>query len=62
MTLRGPIYRPGDTVPQSGQYGVVDRQREYLGREVTCVRREPFPPTRTSREYGYVLRDATAHR
>lgn len=55
------IYRPGQTVRVSGQYGVVDVNGAYLGREVTCVAGEPFPPTRTTREYGYVLRDATSH-
>jgi hypothetical protein len=54
------IYRPGQTVPVSGQYAAVDRFGAYMGREVTCVRGEPFPPTRTG-EFGYVLRDATAH-
>jgi hypothetical protein len=53
-----PIYRPGETVPASGQYAVVDRNGRYLGVEVTCVRGEPFPPTSSINQYGYVLRDA----
>lgn len=55
------INRPGDTVPHSGQYAVVTRSGAHVGREVTCVRGEPFPPTRTSAEHGYVLVDATLH-
>jgi hypothetical protein len=57
------IYRPGETVPTSGQYGVVNVHGTYLGREVTCVRGETFPPTRHgTTEYGYKLRDTTVHR
>lgn len=56
------IYRPGQTVLTSGQYGVVNSGGRYLGREVTCVRGETFPPVnRLAGEYGFVLRDATRH-
>jgi hypothetical protein len=60
--LTGPIYRPGEVVPRSGQYGSCDRYGTYQGREVTCVRGERFPPTRAgTAEYGYRLRDLTVH-
>lgn len=55
------IHRPGEIVPISGQYAVVGHSGRRVGREVTCVRGEPFPPTRTPVEYGYVLVDATEH-
>lgn len=55
------IYRPGQRVPISGQYGVVNARGAYLGVERTCVKGEPFPPITTPSGYGYVLRDATAH-
>ncbi len=55
------IYRPGQRVPISGQYGVVNRLGTYLGTERTCVRGEPFPPINTPGGHGYVLRDATKH-
>ena len=55
------IYRPGQIVPRSGQYGVVNRLGAFLGVERTCVRGEPFPPIQTPGGYGYVLRDATIH-
>lgn len=55
------IYKPGNIVPTSGQYGVVDALGIYLGVERTCVKGEPFPPITTPRGVGYVLRDATAH-
>ena len=56
------IYRPGQTVPVSGQYAVVTASGQSVGREVTCVRGESFPPTRHgTSEYGYVLVDATTH-
>lgn len=54
-------YRPGQIVPRSGQYGVVNRYGSYLGVERTCVKGERFPPITTSGGVGYVLRDATAH-
>jgi hypothetical protein len=57
---RSEIYRPGDTAPSSGQYAVVNRNGQYLGREVTCVEGETFPPTLTLNEFGYVLREGTA--
>jgi hypothetical protein len=56
------IHRPGETVPVSGQYKVVTITGASVGREVTCVKGEPFPPTRAgTNEYGYVLADATSH-
>jgi hypothetical protein len=54
-------YKPGNIVPISGQYGVVDAFGIYLGVERTCVKGEPFPPITTSGGVGYVLRDATQH-
>ena len=59
---KGPIYRPGEFGPRSGQYGVCDVYGEYLGREATCVQGERFPPVRAgTREYGWRLRDVTVH-
>lgn len=55
------VYRPGQRVPVSGQYGVVNRLGTYLGVERTCTRGEPFPPMNTPGGFGYVLRDATKH-
>lgn len=63
MALSGPIFRPGQTVPQSGQYGVCNSNGNDLGREATCTRGEPFPPVNHARgEYGWRLSDATIHR
>lgn len=60
--MSATIYRPGQTVPVSGQYAVVNTYGTRLGREVTCVRGESFPPTRHgTTEYGYILADATTH-
>lgn len=55
------LYKPGQTVPRSGQYAAILASGRKAGREVTCVRGERFPPTRTG-EIGYVLSDATVHR
>jgi len=41
-------------------YAAVTATGLRTGREVTCVRGEPFPPTRAG-EAGYVLSDATQH-
>ena len=49
------IYRPGQTVPISGIYDVVNASGVNQGRRVTCVEGEPFPPTKYVGEYGYVL-------
>lgn len=59
MTTSKTIYRPGQTVQVSGQYAAVDASYRKT-REVTCVRGEPFPPTRPG-EIGYVLVDPTRH-
>jgi hypothetical protein len=55
------VYRAGEVVPVSGQYGAVTRLGNWAGREVTCVKGERFPPTQVG-EAGYVLRDTTIHR
>jgi hypothetical protein len=60
MSVSRRIYRTGEIVPVSGQYAAVNVNGQETGREVTCVRGEPFPPTRVG-DYGYVLRDATVH-
>ena len=52
------IYRPGQTVPVSGIYAEVDRYGIQVGRNVTCVRNEPFPPTRKGGD-GYILIQVT---
>jgi hypothetical protein len=60
--LIGPIYRPGQIVPVSGQYGVCNFAGQYLYREATCARGQKFPPTRHgTAEYGWRLRDRTVH-
>jgi hypothetical protein len=53
------IYKPGQSVPVSGQYAAVTYTMQKT-REVTCTKGEPFPPTRIG-EIGYVLVDATRH-
>ena len=61
--VTGPIYKPGQTIPRSGQYGVVNSAGRYLGREATLVRGKTFPPvSHLHGEYGWRLRDLTIHR
>lgn len=54
------MYRPGDTVPTSGIYNVVNMYGSYVGYQRTCVKGEPFPPL-TSPAYGFTLSTATQH-
>lgn len=58
--MSSTIYKPGQIVPVSGQYAVVNAYGRRVGREVTCVRGERFPPLRVG-EHGFVLADATRH-
>jgi hypothetical protein len=60
MAVSNRVYRSGEIVPFSGQYAVVDANYRRIGREVTCVKGEVFPPTPAS-GYGYVLVDKTQH-
>lgn len=56
------IYRPGNTVPYSGIYNVVNVNGTYMGRQITPEGGETFPPVITSRgEYGFVLYQRTQH-
>lgn len=56
------IYRPGNTVPVSGIYNVVNSIGAYMGRQVTSEEGETFPAVETSRgEYGFTLHQETQH-
>ena len=55
------IYRPGNLVPVSGIYKVVDLFGVSVGRQVTCEEHEAFPPTVHAGEYGFVLLQQTVH-
>jgi hypothetical protein len=56
------IYRPGQTVPASGIYNVIDMFGTYQGRQITSEGGETFPATRHgTSEYGYVLYQQTVH-
>ena len=59
--MSGTIYRPGDAVPVSGIYTVVNVLGESAGREITCEEGEVFPPTVHAGEYGFVLARQTVH-
>ena len=56
----GPQYKPGQLAPYSGQYALYDARGNWLGREVTVVKGEPFPPTPSSGGF-YRLFDPTLH-
>lgn len=54
------MYRPGQPVPTSGIYNVVDMYGSYQGYQRTCVEGEPFPPL-VYPAYGFTLHVATSH-
>jgi len=39
------FYRPGETAPASGQYGIVGPRGGDTGQERTVTKGEPLPPT-----------------
>jgi hypothetical protein len=56
------IYRPGEIVPRSGLYNVVNSLGDYQGRQDTFVQGTRFSPVMRPNEYGYVLADPAVHR
>jgi len=53
-------YKPGETCPTSGQWGIVNPRGGSTGKERTVVRDEPFPPTPEAGQ-KYRLVDRTKH-
>ena len=60
--MASTVYRPGDIVPVSGIYNVVNSAGSYVGRQDTFVQGTRFSPVSTPAEYGYVLYQQTVHR
>lgn len=61
MSKDNNTYKPGMTVPTSGQYTVYGPKGGNQGIEVTSVKGEPFPPTQKPGSY-YKLTDPTKHK
>lgn len=53
-------YKPGQTAPKSGQYGLVGPRGGDTGKERTVTKGEPMPPTPKS-GMSYKLNDPTKH-
>ena len=51
-------FKPGQSVPTSGQWGVVGPRGGNTGQEVTSSKGEPFPPTQKAGS-TYRLNDKT---
>lgn len=51
-------YEPGEAVSTSAIYSEVDRYGKATGRNVTCVKREVFPPTQAPGRF-YVIKTIT---
>jgi len=58
---KGPVHRPGEKAPYSGQYGVVGPRGGITGLEVTVTKGETLPPTPQPGQ-GFVLVDKTKHK
>jgi len=58
---KGPVYKPGQKAPESGQYGVVEPMGGKTGTEVTVTKGETLPPTQKP-GHGFVLVDKTKHK
>lgn len=57
----GPVHRPGQKAPISGQYGVVGPRGGKTGTEVTVSKGETLPPTPQPGQ-GFILVDTTRHK
>ena len=51
-------YRPGQSAPISGQYGVLGPRGGNTGTEITAIQGKPLPPTPKPRQ-SYVPVDPT---
>lgn len=56
--MSSKTYKPGETAPVSGQYGIVGPRGGHTGIERTVTKGEPFPPTKQSGQ-KFVLVDPT---
>lgn len=54
-------YKPGQTVPRSGQAEIIGPRGKRTGQERTVTRGEPFPPTPKKRQ-RYEIVDPTKHK
>ncbi len=54
-------FKPGQTAPRSGQYGIVGTRGGDTGQERTVVRGETMPPTPKAGQ-GYRLVDPTKNK
>ena len=53
-------YKPGQTSPRSGQYGITGPRGGDTGKERTVTKGEPFPPTPKPGQ-KFTLNDPTKH-
>lgn len=56
--MSSKTYKPGETAPVFGQYGIVGPRGGHTGIERTVTKGEPFPPTKQSGQ-KFVLVDPT---
>ena len=54
-------YKPGQTAPHSGQYGILGSRGADTGKERTVTRGEPMPPTPKAGQ-SYKLNDPTKNK
>lgn len=54
-------HKPGEKAPESGQYGIVNRNGRRTGEERTVTKGERLPPT-PHKGQTYVIVDRTKHK
>lgn len=59
--VKGPVHKPGEKAPVSGQYGIVGPRGAKTGTEVTVAKGETLPPTPQPGQ-SFVLVDKTKHK
>ena len=51
----GDVFKPGDTVPNSGIYRVIHDPKHAQEHEVTCIYGKKFPPCRDCAHPRFML-------
>jgi hypothetical protein len=61
MTSIGDVFKPGDTVPNSGIYTMIHDTNHAQSHDVTCVYGKRFPPCRGCSHPRFKLKYAAQH-
>jgi hypothetical protein len=61
MAAIGDVFKPGDTVPNSGIYRVIHDPTHTEEHEVTCIAHKRFPPCRDCHHPRFALARKALH-